>query len=198
MTIKELLDKINALPNKDRLPRYIEIEDISDSQVLVDGKWGNEVHSWGILFKNNRYIYFETDDERGYLSYIKEFDNEQSACEHAYKIMLMEHQASMENSPLDMAIRFIENKYGYSNDRARKMAEQISKHKSIFEEFLNYVYIGKMRKKDRTHVVVCGYTAEKLSNEYNLSPLGAYNYLVYLAEEPQQALQDLTDGLPTK
>lgn len=39
MTIKELLDKINALPNKDRLPRYIEIEDISDSQVLVDGKW---------------------------------------------------------------------------------------------------------------------------------------------------------------
>ena len=48
----------------------------------------------------------------------------------------------------------IEQKYGYSNDRARKMAEQISKHKSIFEEFLNYVYIGKMRKKDRTHVVL--------------------------------------------
>lgn len=43
MTIKELLDKINDLPNKDRLPHYIEIEDISDSQVLMDGEWGNEV-----------------------------------------------------------------------------------------------------------------------------------------------------------
>lgn len=53
MTIKEMLDKINAPPNKDRLPRYIEIEDISRSQVLVDGEWGNEVYFWGILFKNN-------------------------------------------------------------------------------------------------------------------------------------------------
>lgn len=198
MTIKEMLDKINAPPNKDRLPRYIEIEDISRSQVLVDGEWGNEVYFWGILFKNNSYIYFETDDERGYLSYIKEFDNEQSACEYAYNHMLMEQKARMPRLPLDRAVRFIENEYGYSNDRARRMAEQIFKHKNIFEEFLNYVRVGKMRKKDRTHVVVCGYTAEKLSNEYNLSPLGAYNYLIYLAEEPQQALQDLKDGLPTK
>lgn len=112
--------------------------------------------------------------------------------------MLMEQKARMPRLPLDRAVRFIENEYGYSNDRARRMAEQIFKHKNIFEEFLNYVRVGKMRKKDRTHVLVCGYTAEKLFNEYNLSPLGAYNYLVYLAEEPQQALQDLQDGLPTK
>lgn len=43
-----------------------------------------------------------------------------------------------------------------------------------------------------------GYTAEFLSKEYNLSPLGAYNYLVYLIEDPERALADLKAGLPTK
>lgn len=198
MTIKELLDKVNALPNKDKFPRYIEVDDISDSQVLTHDRWHNVLRSWGILFKGDCYIYFETDDERGYLSGIKKFADEQSACEYAYKIMCRENQICMENSPVDMATRFIENKYGYSHDRARKMAEQIFKHKNIFEEFSKYMFVGKMRKMDGTQVAVCGYTAEKLFNEYNLSPLGAYNYLVYLAEEPQQALQDLKDGLPTK
>lgn len=36
------------------------------------------------------------------------------------------------------------------------------------------------------------------SKEYNLSPLGAYNYLVYLIEDPERALADLKAGLPTK
>ena len=39
---------------------------------------------------------------------------------------------------------------------------------------------------------------EFLSKEYYLSPLGAYNYLVYLIEDPERALADLKAGLPTK
>ena len=45
---------------------------------------------------------------------------------------------------------------------------------------------------------LCGYTAETLHRDYNLSPLGAYNYLVYLKEDPNNALTDLKAGLPRK
>jgi hypothetical protein len=78
------------------------------------------------------------------------------------------------------------------------MVNQLARHEDIFEEFFNFIRIKKMQQKDGTKVLVCGYTAEKLMAEYNLSELGAYNYLVYLREEPKQALADLKAGLPRK
>lgn len=47
-------------------------------------------------------------------------------------------------------------------------------------------------------IKVCGYTAEALHRDYDLSPLGAYNYLVYLKEDPDNALACLQAGLPRK
>lgn len=41
-----------------------------------------------------------------------------------------------------------------------------------------------------------GYTARALHEGFPLSPLGAYNYLIYLRESPQEALADLKRGLP--
>ena len=38
----------------------------------------------------------------------------------------------------------------------------------------------------------------KLVEDFSLSPLGAYNYLIYLRENPQNALADLKAGLPRK
>ena len=198
MLINELLNRISDLENADKLPKYILVSDVSDSQVLIGDEWKNVIDSWGILYKDNTYIYFETDSERGYLSYIKKFDNEQSVCEYAYGTLKVKGNTSVASNPLDMAIKYIENKYGYSNNRAKKMAEQIFRHDEIFEEFFNYIRIGKMRKKDRTQVTICDYTAEKLFNEYDLSPLGAYNFLVYLKEEPERALEDLRNGLPKR
>lgn len=47
-------------------------------------------------------------------------------------------------------------------------------------------------------VRVEGYSARDLKEGYPLSILGAYNYLIYLRHSPEQALQDLKDGLKRK
>lgn len=47
-------------------------------------------------------------------------------------------------------------------------------------------------------VTVCGYCAEELNRSYPLSVLGAYNYLIYLREHPEEAIADLKKGLPRK
>ena len=43
-----------------------------------------------------------------------------------------------------------------------------------------------------------GYSAKRLNTEYPLSILGAYNYLIYLREDLQNALKDLKNGLRKK
>jgi hypothetical protein len=198
MNINEALYYIQKMENYNKLPTYITVSDISESQVKIDGIWQNVLYAWGILQKDNHYIYFKTDNERGYLSFTKCFDDENSVCEYVVSSFKIKNDASFESTPLDMAVRYIEKKYGYSTKRAQKMVEQLSRHHDVFEEFQNYMHVGKFRKKDWTKVEVEGYTAEKLNAEYNLSPLGAYNYLVYLIEDPQNAISDLKKGLPKK
>ena len=130
--------------------------------------------------------------------YTKCFDDENSVCEYAIEALKIINDASFESTPLDKAVRYIEQRYGYSTKCAQKMAEQLNRHPEVFEEFLNCMRIGKFCKKDKTKIEIEGYTAEKLNAEYNLSPLGAYNYLIYLIEDPQNAISDLKNGLPKK
>ena len=198
MTINELILEVNGLSNATKMPKYIEALDISDSQVLQGTKWGTVLYSWGICRKEGQFIYFETDNERGYVSNKRVFQDENSATEYALSTLKIINDALNESTPSDIAIRYIVNSYNYSQTRAKKMVEQIAGYSDIFEEFLNYIRIGKFRKKDRTQTQIEGFTAERLCKEYDLSPLGAYNFLVYLREEPQNALADLKAGLPRK
>ncbi len=198
MNIQELIARIGSIDNADRLPSFINVTDISDEQVKMHEGWQNYPYAWGIIYKSNEYVYFETDSDRGYISVVKSFSTEEMACDYAFEKMTIISKAFLSNSPLDIAVRYIMQKYNYSEDRARKMANQISIYPDIFEEFLNYIRIGKFRKKDRTQVEIGGYTAEVLFNTYDLSPLGAYNYLVYLQEDPTNAIADLKAGLPRK
>ena len=39
------------------------------------------------------------------------------------------------------------------------------------------------------YITVRGYSAEELYNNYKLNVLGAYNYLIFLREEPMRALE---------
>ena len=47
-------------------------------------------------------------------------------------------------------------------------------------------------------IIEHGYYASKLVEEFPLSQLGAYNYLIYLREDPEHALANLKAGLPKK
>jgi len=74
--------------------------------------------------------------------------------------------------------------------------KQLKSYEDILMEFYDYVLLDEF-PKDRA-VVIYGYTAQKLCEKFSLSVLGAYNYLIYLREYPDEALADLERALPRK
>lgn len=82
----------------------------------------------------------------------------------------------------------------YSDRRKQAILDKLHKYGDIFNEFYYYV----LRESFEDGVVESGYYASKLVEDFSLSPLGAYNYLIYLREDPQNALADLKAGLPRK
>lgn len=197
MMKEELLNWCHSM-KLSKIPTYMEVEDANQSQVYFKGKWQNAIYIWSIFCVDGVWKYVETDSERGYVSCLKVFENENQAAQYAKERLTLIRLASKNNSEEAMLCRYIMQKYGYSEKRAKAMVSKMVLYPDIFEEFFHYACVGKFQKEDRTQTVVYGYTAEKLNREYDLSPLGAYNYLVYLKEEPQRALKDLKDGLPRK
>lgn len=84
---------------------------------------------------------------------------------------------------------------GLSEQRADATITKLAKHKDIYLEFSEYI---SKRVFPENGIMVCGYNAETLHQNFSLSPLGAYNYLIYLEEHPQEALADLKGGLLRK
>lgn len=197
MTKKELL-KWYASIEKDKMPRYIEISDANESQIFFNECWQNVIYVWSVLFDGKNWKYVETDSDRGYVFGLKSFCSENEAVEYAKDILNKKILASKGNSRFEMLQRYIQQKYGYSDKRARSILNQMILYDDIFEEFFNYARAGKFCKNDNTQTQVCGYTAETLHRDYNLSPLGAYNYLVYLKENHDNALINLEAGLSRK
>lgn len=198
MTKTDLLELYKTV-SQGRMPGYVEVTDANWQQLLIDGKWQNRIFSWTILFSGGRWKYAETDSERGYVVECEEFDTETEAVEYAKHVLNLRYLANRENSTEEMLCRFICSRYGTSEERAASMVSRMVVHKDIFEEFFSYARTGRYCSGGKPPVsVVCGYTAELLAKEYGLSALGAYNYLVYLREEPEQTLRELHAKLPRK
>lgn len=83
----------------------------------------------------------------------------------------------------------------YSEKRLNSIITKLIAHKDIYFEFYDFVLYEQFPEDA---IVVEGLSAQQLAANYPLSPLGAYNYLIYLREMPEKALADLKAGLPTK
>ena len=83
----------------------------------------------------------------------------------------------------------------FSDERKNKTIKKLRKYGDIFYEFYHYVLRERIEEEG---VVIEGYSAKRLNTEYPLSILGAYNYLIYLREDLQNALKDLKNGLRKK
>lgn len=197
MTKGDLLEWYNSIQS-DGMPQYIEANDANDMQLFINDEWKNVVFSWTLIFDGGKWKYAETDSERGYVFDFKIFDTEFASTEYAKEVLNKKYLALGGNTKTEMLCRYIQQKYQYSEKRAYTMVKQIAVHDEIFEEFFNYARVGKFCKKDKSQTKICGYTAEILNRDYSLSPLGAYNYLVYLIEDPEHAIADLKAGLPRK
>ena len=80
---------------------------------------------------------------------------------------------------------YLMQEYGYDEQGdVSHVLSTMEAHKDIFLEFLNCIKTGNFCGKDGSKVEVAGYTAERLSSERNLSPLGAYMYMSYISDNP--------------
>lgn len=81
---------------------------------------------------------------------------------------------------------------GYSEKRLSSIIMKLIAYKDIYFEFYDFV-LHEQFPEDA--IIVEGVSAQQLVANYPLSPLGAYNYLIYFREMPEKALADLKAGL---
>lgn len=110
----------------------------------------------------------------------------------AFERFIREEEMKMESTMLSYMV--MEEKM--SQENAKENYDELYQHYDILMELFYYVRNKKFPVKDP--VMIAGYTAEKLKDSTYLSVLGVYNFLVYLREDPKEALKDLKEGLPRK
>ncbi len=192
MKLAEYRKKLENEPLKDVLPTYIEAEDLSESRFKHRGKWLALPHCWGVVHKDGKYIFFITaNDEKGYLWYTEEQEDEDRLVEHIKRKFDIRMAASHVSTDSDLMQRFIQRVYGYSENQAANVVAQFSRYDDIFDEFRNFQRYRRMEQERGNKVTEQGYTAEKLVDIYHLTEVEAYQLLVRLREEPQAALKDL-------
>lgn len=101
----------------------------------------------------------------------------------------------MSNQNENIIKGFLKNELNLTDTRVLQEYSGISKYPDIEQEFVDYI---KNRWQDDTqHMIeVEGFDAKQLYERFSLSVLGAYNYLIFLREEPREALSFLREGLP--
>lgn len=100
------------------------------------------------------------------------------------------------NSQNERVIReYLKGNMKLSEKRISQEYAGLKKYQDIESEFAFYIENGWDGKKT-DWISIEGFTARELHEKYPVSVLGAYNYLIYLREEPEEALEFLQKGLP--
>lgn len=166
--ITELVEKIMEKEEKAEvgIRQYIDVEDISDNQLCIDGTWGNWPSAWGICRKDGKWVYFETDDERGYICGRKMFMTEKEACEYAYEDLSIAIKAEQ----AEHAIRYFQNEYGYSRKKAVEVVSEIEKQEDMGKAIKEWN--GQKKQDSREDIKMDQYAEElfKNCNRYGAMP----------------------------
>ena len=147
---------------------------------------------------------FVTDNERGIETKRRKLSTEKAAIEHLIELCDSQNFAHYSNTVMEnfedkepIIIEYIKSEYGYSDTKARKTLNYLLQVKAIAFEFLHFIENGSF-VPNRYASVFFGYTAKKISTETDLTVLGAFNYMVFLKQNPNEALLNLEKGLPRK
>lgn len=99
--------------------------------------------------------------------------------------------------PRDTVYRFLRETYGMSEQESSAAWDYLKKDQKVLFELKQYIVTGSF-VPDSCCYRVQGYSAEQLCRTTFLTPLGAFNYLIYLQERPEEALANLKAGLPRR
>ncbi len=91
--------------------------------------------------------------------------------------------------------KYLREDIGLNEYRTNQEYKGIVRHQDICKAFYEYIVNGWTKS---SLIKVKGYDAKTLKDNYPLSVLGAYNYLIFLREKPKEAQEKLEEGLPRR
>lgn len=159
------------------------------------GYYRNDEETW---------IVFVTDDERGAEIKRKKLPTEEAAIEYLIELCNSQNFAHYSNTVMEnfeekepIIIKHLKTEYSYSDAKAQKALDYLLQVKIIAFEFSYFIENGNF-VPDKYASVFSGYTAKRISTETDLTILGAFNYMVFLKRNPDEALSNLKRGLPRR
>ncbi len=93
--------------------------------------------------------------------------------------------------------KYMSREFGLKDERLERAIDKITCYRDICEESLYWIN-NQCFVDDSRCLKIEGFSAKKLCEMTYLKPIGAYNYLVSLRNNPQIALENLKRGLPRK
>lgn len=99
--------------------------------------------------------------------------------------------------PKDTVCRYIRDTYALSEAQAEHAWNKLKQDMHVLFEFKHYVASGAFIPEQFAYKVR-GHSAEQLYRSTYLEVLGAFNYLIYLGQNPKEALENLKKGLPRR
>lgn len=178
--------------------------DLSKLYILIGERSGLPgVH--GIYEKDGQWIYYSADERNNIDEKI--IGNEDEAFEEMFQeifvdLKLKKYLTMMITKDIiqinkQTVCQFICKTYSMSEQKANDMWNNLKWDMHVLFEFKYYV-VNNEFVPDKFCYKVKGYSAEQLYKTTSLTPLGAYNYLVYLRKKPEEALTNLQKGLPRR
>lgn len=116
---------------------------------------------------------------------------------HSLRYVTMHISKRVIQTPKKYVCNFLQKKYNISKFDAKDIWNDLKYDFHVLNEVKYFTLNNKFVPEDDCYRVE-GYSAQDIFEKTYLTEIGAYDYLIYLKEDPEPALKDLKNGLPRK
>ena len=173
-------------------------------QIAIDYKT-REMYYTGIYKDGDKWIVYNVGD-RNEVSVLYE-GNERTAYMYIYGALLadIENAGFVNQSITEDVIQtsksyvwdFLQKRYSIPKSDAEDTWEHLLHDFRVLNE-VKYFALNNKFVPVKNCCKIRGYSAQDIYEKTYLTEIGAYNYLIYLEDHPEQALKDLKNGLLRK
>lgn len=178
---------------------------LEDYQIVID-EYVPVSYFLGVYQRKNEWIIYEVGD-RNNVDIMYEELSENKIFEEFYQ-EVFERLRSLRYVTINISkqviqtseeyvCNFLQKKYHISKFDAKDIWHDLKYDFHVLNEVKYFTLNNKFVPSNDCYKVE-GYSAQDIYEKTYLTEIGAYNYLIYLKEDPEQALKDLKNGLPRK
>lgn len=178
--------------------------DLDRYQIAIGYKT-DEMYYRGIYKDNGKWVAYRVGDRNRVSTSYKE--NEKDAYQYIYNALLVDiRRAGLVNQSITEDViqtsksyvcDFLQKKYSISKSDVEDTWKYLLHDFRILNEVKYFVLTNKF-VSEKHCVKIRGYSAQDIYKKTYLTEIGAFNYLIYLENHPEQALKSLKNGLPRK